>query len=311
MTTAAAGQHAPQPRAIGPMDVRDAPGAIGDILDQPPALATDVLRGGTRLTQRWRHGEFHAALPAMTTHVIMTYYGAAQDSSCRIGAKRTSARTRPGTITIIPEGQDGRWDVEGPIEVSHVYLTDERLRTAVAALHGQDEPVELIGRICFDDPVAARILEILSLEAARGDSSSSLFADQALDLLCAQLVRGHSARSALPVPGPRKGLADWQVKRVTRYMQEALDQEIRLDDLAGLVQLSRFHFCTAFRLATGQTPHEWLTALRIGHARHLLATTDLPVTTVGLAVGYQTPSSFASSFRKITGTTPTAFRRAL
>ncbi|WP_422648617.1 hypothetical protein [Cupriavidus sp. H18C1] len=56
----------------------DAAVAIGDILDQPPTLA-NVLRGGTRLTRRWRHGEFHASLPPMAAHVIMTYYGAAQN----------------------------------------------------------------------------------------------------------------------------------------------------------------------------------------------------------------------------------------
>ncbi|XQU67496.1 HTH araC/xylS-type domain-containing protein [Cupriavidus sp. H18C1] len=220
-----------------------------------------------------------------------------------------SAPTRPGTVTIIPQGQEGRWDVDGPIEVSHVYLGGERLQEAASSLGKGPADIELIGRICFDDPVASRILEILGHEAATGDTSSSLFADHALDLLCLQLIRGHSAQSAIPAQAVRKGLLDWQVRRVTDYMKEALDREIRLDDLAGLLQMSRFHFCTAFRLATGQTPHEWLTAMRIGQARHLLMTTDLPVTGIGMAVGYQTPSSFASAFRKVTGVTPSSLRR--
>ncbi|MFC3124443.1 helix-turn-helix domain-containing protein [Pseudoroseomonas globiformis] len=55
------------------------------------------------------------------------------------------------------------------------------------------------------------------------------------------------------------------------------------------MNLSRFHFCTAFRWATGQIPHEWLTALRISEARWLLAQSEMPVTSIALAVGYQTP----------------------
>lgn len=289
---------------------RDAPNAIARILDQPPALVESVLRGGTRMTRRWGHGEFHATLPAMQTHVLMTYYGAAQNSSFRQGRRRASARTRPGSVTIIPEGEDGRWDVEGPIEVSHVYLSDERLQSAAEVI-ANGRHIELIGRICFEDATSARILELLGNEAAQGDASSSLFVEQAMDLLCTQLVRAHSAHAALTLPVMRKGLADWQVKRVTDYMNEFLDREIRLDELAALVRMSRFHFCTAFRLATGQTPHEWLTALRIGCARRMLADSDMPVTGIALSVGYQTPSSFAASFRKLTGTTPTAFRRAL
>ncbi|GLK79171.1 helix-turn-helix domain-containing protein [Methylopila turkensis] len=295
--------------AVRDVDAAGAPREIGRILDRPPALANEALRGGARLTRRWCHGELHADLPGMPGHVVMGYYGAAQDCSWRQGGSRKASRTRPGSITLIPEGHDGRWDVEGPIEVSHVYLSNDRLLAATEVL-AKGRPIELVGRICFDDPSASRVLEMLSIEAEQGDAASSLFAEQAVDLLCLQLVRAHSSLGAAPA-APRKGLADWQVKRVTTYMRDFLDRELGLDELAGLVDLSRHHFCTAFRLATGQTPHEWLVALRMTRARQLLASHDLPVTSVALAVGYQTPSAFASSFRKATGVTPTAFRAAL
>ena len=94
-------------------------------------------------------------------------------------------------------------------------------------------------------------------------------------------------------------------------MREHLAKEIGLDELAALVNLSRFHFCTAFRKATGRTPHNWLMILRIEEARRLLETPALAVTDVALAVGYQTPSSFAAVFRKLVGMTPSAYRRAL
>lgn len=86
---------------------------------------------------------------------------------------------------------------------------------------------------------------------------------------------------------------------------------IGLDDLSRILGLSRFHFCTAFRLATGHTPHEWLVKLRMERARQLLADPKLSITDIALAVGYETPSSFAASFRKAAGRTPTAYRREL
>jgi AraC family transcriptional regulator len=169
----------------------------------------------------------------------------------------------------------------------------------------------LLGRVGFEDTSAARILELLSREAGASDPSSRLFVEQAIDLLCIQLIRGHSSFAALQVEPPRSGLADWQVKKVTSYMREHLDEEIGLEELATIVNLSRFHFCTAFRRATGQTPHNWLVMQRIGQARRLLAIPELPVTEVALAVGYQTPSSFAAAFRKLVGVTPSEFRRRL
>ncbi|ADH89971.1 transcriptional regulator, AraC family [Ancylobacter novellus DSM 506] len=279
------------------------------VLDTPPALTEQTLKGGTRLTRRWSHGELHAALPPLDTHVVMTYYGTAQKALWRQGKQRVESRTRRGSITLIPEGQDGRWDVDGPIEVSHVYLPGWRLESAAEAMSLRGS-IELVGRNCFDDPTSAQILEILSKEAETGDTSATLFVEQAVDLLCTQLLRSHSSHAAMTATTPRRGLADWQIKRVNDYMVEFMDREIGLDELAGLVQLSRFHFCASFKLATGMTPHEWLTAIRMRRACELLSQTDWPIINIALEVGYATPSAFSASFRKTTNATPSAYRRS-
>jgi AraC family transcriptional regulator len=283
---------------------------IGRIIDTPPAMVGEILRGDTRFTRRWGHGALHDHLTGMSGHVLMTYYGAAQHITWRAGTQRLVSQTRPGSITLIPDGHDGHWDISGPIEVSHVYLTDQRLQDSADQLAGGSR-VDLVDRVGFDDPVTSRILQMVSQENITGEPASRLFVEQAIDLLCTQLVRGHSSLSARPRVEPRRGLADWQTKRVTNYMAERLDHDIGLDELAALAGLSRFHFCTAFRLATGQTPHNWLTAMRIQQARRLLAEPDLPIIHVALAVGYQTASAFAAIFRNATGVTPSAYRRAL
>ena len=69
--------------------------------------------------------------------------------------------------------------------------------------------------------------------------------------------------------------------------------------------------CTIRRRATGHTPHQWLTTQRIGRARELLADPKLAITDIALAVGYETPSAFATSFRKVTGVSPSHYRRQI
>jgi len=288
---------------------RSAPDEITKIIDTPVALNGEVLRGDTRLTHRWRHGAIHDYLPGMAGHVVMTFYGAANKALWRQGATQQTAFNRPGSITLIPDGQDGKWDVSGPLEVSHVYLTERRLQNCADLLAG-GQKVELIGRVGFEDTSTAHILEMLSQSTLTTDPASRLFVEQAIDLLCTQLVRAHSSIAMLQVP-PKRGLADWQVKRVTEYMRDFLDREIGLEEMASLAGLSQFHFCTAFRLAIGMSPHHYLTELRMARARQLLAEPDLSIIQVALAVGYQTPSAFAASFRKATKVTPSAFRRAL
>ncbi|HEU4651870.1 MAG TPA: AraC family transcriptional regulator [Croceibacterium sp.] len=281
------------------------------ILDRPPVALSERLGGDTLVTGRWTHGALHDALPGMPAHVIIAHHSNGTEIVLRTGeGARARAQTRPGTIVIIPAGHDGRWDINGGVDVSHVYLTPQRLQ-ASGELLTNGRAVELLDRLCFADPQIAHILTLLSDERANADRSARLFLEQAIDLLCTQLVRAHSSFSALPDPAPKRGLADWQVRRVTTYMCSMLEQDIGLDELAALVNLSRFHFCTAFRLATGQTPHQWLTSLRIARAKEMLADPLLPVTEIALCVGYQTPSSFAASFRKLVGASPSDFRRAL
>ncbi len=285
--------------------------AMSRILDRAPAVLDEALAGETVLTRRWSHGELHDSLGGLDTHVLMTYYGpASREIVWRTEGRRIETRTKAGTLTVIPFGHDGRWDIGGSLEVSHVYLPDARLQAAARDL-AKGGKVELLGRVAFQDPTAGRLLEILSAEASLSDPPSRLFVEQAVDLLCTQLVRGHSTYGSIAVEAPRRGLADWQVRKVTGYMREHLDEEIGLDELAALLSLSRFHFGTAFRLATGRTPHDWLVGERIERARELLRDPLRPVTEIALAVGYQTPSSFTAAFRKVLGVSPSEFRRRL
>jgi AraC family transcriptional regulator len=216
----------------------------------------------------------------------------------------------PGTITIVPKGRDVWRRSNGSIELSSVFLGNDRLYAAADQVaHGQRP--ELFERVGFDDPRLFGILGLLSDEVQSADPSSKLFLEQLIDLLCLQLLRAHSSL-ATPLQAPsRCGLAAWQVKRVTDYMRENLDQNIELQELADLVGLSRYHFCHTFRRASGHTPHGWLTRQRIARARELLSSPRLRIVEVALAVGYQTPSAFASSFRRVVGKTPTEYRRAL
>ncbi|MBA2117862.1 AraC family transcriptional regulator [Bremerella alba] len=283
---------------------------IAQIIDAPPVVVDQQLKGGTRLTRSWKHGEIHDFLPAMNQHVVMTYYGEVQPITLLSGGKRFNARTRKGTVTIIPQGHDGRWDLAGPIEVSHVYIPPQRLQECADQFAG-GRPIELVDRVGFEDPTTMRILELLHREVNCDSQPNTLFVEQTLDLLCTQLIRAHSSVQSLQNASTPKGLSLRQVKEVTSYMRENLEHEITLDDLSGLLSISRFHFATAFRQATGMTPHEALVAQRMEAAKSLLTNRALEITQIALSVGYGTPSSFTAALRKANGVTPTVFRQNL
>ena len=105
----------------------------------------------------------------------------------------------------------------------------------------------------------------------------------------------------------RGGLAAWQQRIVTTYIEEHLAEPILLATLAELAGLSTYHFCRAF----GLPPHRYHTSRRIEHAKTLLAKPALSVTDIGMTVGFSGTSSFTAAFRKATGLTPSAYHRSL
>jgi AraC family transcriptional regulator len=128
--------------------------------------------------------------------------------------------------------------------------------------------------------------------------------------LAHELTRLNEAGSAL-ASETRGGLPGWQQKKVAQYIGEHLANEISLLSLAQLVQLSPFHFSRAFKQSFGMPPHRYLTWQRIERAKALLGERKLSVTEIGLDVGFSETSSFTAAFRKLTGETPTAYRRSL
>jgi AraC family transcriptional regulator len=260
----------------------------------------------TMVTRAWVNDPIHDDVAPMEHHVIAPTLRGDGWSEMRFGNKVIRTPSTTGGITIAPRGFGGRFDCDGRPLVTNVFVDRQRLQQSADAI-GWSRAPELVPRLNFEDPKLFAILSLIGAEAELGGAHSRLFLERLLDLLCIQLLREHAA-FPVRVSGETTGLRPYQVRRITNYMKEHLDETIGLQELADLVRLSRFHFCTAFRKATGFSPHQWLVRIRMERARELLTNSRLTITEIALAVGYQTPSSFTQAFRASTGTTPTEYR---
>jgi AraC-like DNA-binding protein len=82
-----------------------------------------------------------------------------------------------------------------------------------------------------------------------------------------------------------------------------------LSQMADMAGWSPFHFSRVFRAVVGVSPGAFHAALRIERAKHLLLTTDLPVTEVCFEVGYDGLGSFTTRFTRLVGVPPGRLRR--
>lgn len=108
-------------------------------------------------------------------------------------------------------------------------------------------------------------------------------------------------------PMPQVDLTS-RIRPAIEYMDYHYDLPVKLKELAKLSGLSVFRFAHVFREQTGITPVEYLTQVRIGHARRLLAATDWDFRQIMEATGYTYQSYFIRVFKRVSGMTPQQFR---
>ena len=91
-----------------------------------------------------------------------------------------------------------------------------------------------------------------------------------------------------------------------RYIDKNFSENINLDAIAEKGYYSKFHFRRLFKRLYGLSPHQYLTFVRIAHAKQLLLC-SVPTADVCLAVGFESVSSFKDLFKRHTSLTPQAW----
>ncbi|WP_350275622.1 AraC family transcriptional regulator [Kribbella sp. HUAS MG21] len=99
------------------------------------------------------------------------------------------------------------------------------------------------------------------------------------------------------------------VERSRQYVAEHLGEPITVPMLSQAAGLSPARLHAQFRQELGMPPGEFVLRSKIEHARALLIETELPVTEIAHSLGFASTQYFATAFKRLTRTTPTAYRR--
>jgi AraC family transcriptional regulator len=244
-------------------------------------------------------------------HLLAAYeQGVRRDGeSCVEGVPRSTLRDVARKLTFAPAGHEYReWhDPRTLTAVTYFYFDP-------AALQAESEldlaGVQFTPRLFFEDAAIWSTVEKLKRAIEAPEAESRLYVEALGVVLVHELVRLN--REARRVePAARGGLAPWQQRIVTSYIDEHLSEQISLGALAQLVRLSSYYFCRAFKQSFGVPPHRYHTNRRIEQAKVLLASRKYSVTEVGLTLGFCEASAFSAAFRKAAGQTPSSYCRGL
>nr|WP_320038416.1 AraC family transcriptional regulator [uncultured Bacteroides sp.] len=99
-----------------------------------------------------------------------------------------------------------------------------------------------------------------------------------------------------------------RVNVVVDYINNHLDEELDLQKLAEMSNLSTYHFHRIMKAFLGETLGAYIIRVRLETAVRLLRYTDLPVEQIAYSVGYEMPSSLSKSFKQFYDITPLEYR---
>jgi AraC-like DNA-binding protein len=138
---------------------------------------------------------------------------------------------------------------------------------------------------------------------------------------CARADAGRFEELALRVAGDALSAPDGEAVRPSardeRRIISALDliearysESLSVGTIAGAVCMSPYHFLRVFRAVAGVTPHQYLVRTRLRRAAVALAASEKPIAAVAFAHGFGDLSTFVTTFGRVFGRSPRAYRQA-
>lgn len=218
-----------------------------------------------------------------------------------------------GTIWLCPAGLKEDFTVisRDITEALHLYLPSnpfEHLATSRECPAAADARL----RYCagFRDPLIEQLANGILMEMHFETSAGRLLVESLAGSLVARLLQRYSTALDQPADSSAasRGLERRRLQRVFDFIESHLEDDFAVAQLASTANLSQFHFSRAFKAATGRSPHQYVSARRLEHAKTLLAATDRALLDIALSCQFSSHANFSRAFRRATGITPAQYR---
>ncbi|MEI9987196.1 MAG: AraC family transcriptional regulator [Aliidongia sp.] len=274
-------------------------------------VASTRARGWSGVTVDLHHPYFNCAesYPGLDHHLICYCpSGHARLVQERAGTVHESVIVA-GISLIMPAGYDSSWEGESGLS-ARLRIPTSLIATAAEQLGRRSlSDVEICNVFEVRDPHIEHLaLTLLAEIDTQPHPAQVLIVDAVSTAIAAHMLRRYNAFEVVERPH-QCVLSKKELARLTAFVEDDLERTIRLDELAAVVRVSRFHFSRLFKRTTGASAISFVEQCRIRRAQALIAETDFPLVEVALMAGFADQSHFTRRFHHNVGCTPAAFAR--
>lgn len=263
----------------------------------------------------WNNIEIHSyrqpgqdvELPGLRDFILVAYRNTvAARMARRCGGRWEKTVCEFGDISLQTRVEPSRWKWCSPLEVRHVYLSEQLISNVAQEVTKRDSvDVRLKDKLKIVDPVMNSCIESLWQEVQQRGSGGRLYVDALGTQLAVHLLRHYSTVS-LREPPDRSCLSPAHRRYITEYIEDQLHRSLRIDALARTLNLGPCTFMRRFRKSLGVSPHAYVVQRRVERACRLLRAGTMPVKAIASTCGFADQSHMTRVFRARLNTTPGA-----
>jgi AraC family transcriptional regulator len=283
------------------------PDKLKQFLPQPLIISSPVADWNGFYFAYHRQSNYQLPETSPLQHII-TIYTREFQAKLKINGHWQSKSYTATDVGIFPAHQiSPAVQFEQELGFIHVGL-EPAMITRVAYESVNADAVEIVQQLQTPDPLIQQIGLTLKQEIETNGFDSSLYIESAVNLLAVHLLKRYSTQKFI-IREYTGGLPKQKLKEVIAYINDNLDQNLSLAEIAAIAQISPHYFASLFKQSMGIAPHQYITKCRVERAKYLLAKRELSVIQVSQLVGFQSQSHFTKVFRKYIGITPQAFKK--
>ncbi|SDR63219.1 transcriptional regulator, AraC family [Rhizobiales bacterium GAS113] len=244
--------------------------------------------------------------PASSRYQLSLHLGAPVWMACGWGGRVARRLQCEGDMDLTPEGFTGSWEDEEPASFLLIDLAPALVEQAAAGIGLKPGKLGMEPQAQLRDARMQHIAFALKAELEADEPNGRLYLEGLGLALSASLVaRYASARDGLR---DSQTLSPSRMRRVVDYVESHIEEDLSLQRLAEVAELSLSHFKTLFRRSAGRPVHRYVIERRVERARTLLRQGQLPLAQVAAAAGFAHQSHMARHIRRQLGAAPSEFR---
>jgi AraC family transcriptional regulator len=245
--------------------------------------------------------------PAVRRATVSIHVGPSVEIGCHREGRYHRGLSVHGDIDVIPPGVPSRWEIKEK-DTALILAVPHRLLSLAAEASGADPAkIQIANRFQIRDPQMEHIGWALKSEMEAGYPGGRLYFDSLAMALAASLVERHGSGVALA--HYKYGMSGRTLRTVLGYIEDNLNRELSLREIAEVAGLSVSHCKTAFSKSVGTPIHQYVIQRRVERAKQLLAQDELTISQVAAEAGFTHKSHLAFHTRRMFGLSPTGLRR--